>query len=153
MPSLIKHPKDFWTGVLYVTIGLAAIVIARDYPMGTALKMGPAYFPTVLGGLLTLIGLAALIRSLVRHGEKIAPLAWRKVVLVLVPTLLFGVLVRGAGLVPATAVLVLASAYASAHFRWFPSIALAAGLTLFCALVFVQALGLPLPLFGPWLGG
>lgn len=153
MPSFIKHPKDFWTGVLYVTIGLAAIVIARDYPMGTALKMGPAYFPTVLGGLLTLIGLAALIRSLVRHGEKIAPFVWRKVVLVLVPTLLFGVLVRGAGLVPATAVLVLASAYASARFRWFPSIALAAGLTLFCALVFVYALGLPLPLFGPWLGG
>ncbi|TXF11281.1 tripartite tricarboxylate transporter TctB family protein [Pelomicrobium methylotrophicum] len=153
MPSFIKHPKDFWTGVLYVIIGLAAVSIARDYPMGTALKMGPAYFPTVLGGLLTLIGLAALVRSLVRAGEKIAPFVWSKVILVLVSTLLFGVLIRGAGLVPATAVLVLASAYASVHFRWFPSIALAAGLTLFCALVFVYALGLPLPLFGPWLGG
>uniref|UniRef100_UPI002FDE9823 tripartite tricarboxylate transporter TctB family protein n=1 Tax=Pelomicrobium sp. TaxID=2815319 RepID=UPI002FDE9823 len=67
--------------------------------------------------------------------------------------LLFGALVRGAGLVPATAVLVLVSAYASVYFRWFPSLALAAGLTLFCALVFVYALGLPLPLLGPWLGG
>jgi hypothetical protein len=47
MALSIRHPKDFWTGVIYIAFGLAAIIIGRDYEMGTATKMGPAYFPIV----------------------------------------------------------------------------------------------------------
>ncbi|HET6757282.1 MAG TPA: tripartite tricarboxylate transporter TctB family protein, partial [Burkholderiales bacterium] len=60
MQSFMKHPKDFWTGVMYVVFALIAIVIGQDYSMGTALRMGPAYFPTVLGVLLGLVGIAAI---------------------------------------------------------------------------------------------
>jgi putative tricarboxylic transport membrane protein len=49
--------------------------------------------------------------------------------------------------------LVIISALASSQFRWVPTIALAAGLTVFCAFVFIKGLGVPLPLIGPWLGG
>jgi hypothetical protein len=72
---------------------------------------------------------------------------------VTVATVGFGLLARGAGLVVALPVLVVGSAAASARFRWGPALALAAGLTLFCALVFLKGLGVPLPLVGPWLGG
>jgi hypothetical protein len=68
-------------------------------------------------------------------------------------TLAFGLLVRGAGLVVALPVLVLMSAYASAHFRGRPTLALAAGLTMFCVAVFLKGLGVPVPVVGPWLGG
>ena len=68
-------------------------------------------------------------------------------------TVLFGLLVRGAGVVISIVVLVLMSAYASVKFRWGPSIALAVGLTVFCVLVFIKGLGIPLPIFGPWFGG
>lgn len=71
----IRHPQDFWSGVMFMFFGLAAVIIGQDYPMGTAGRMGPAYFPVVLGGLLTLIGLATTLRSLWTRGEaiKISP--------------------------------------------------------------------------------
>ena len=53
---MIRNPKDFWIGLIYIFFGSSAILIARDYSMGTAIKMGPAYFPTILGGLLLTVG-------------------------------------------------------------------------------------------------
>ena len=153
MTPLIRNPKDFWAGVIYAAIGLAAIVIGRDYGMGSATKMGPAYFPTVLGAMLALIGLASIIRSFLRPGEPISIFAYKEIALVLAATVLFGLLVRGAGVVISIFVLVLMSAYASVKFRWGPSIALAVGLTVFCVLVFIKGLGIPLTIFGSWFGG
>lgn len=152
MPSFIRHPKDFWTGIIFLFIGLAAIVIGRDYPMGTAGRMGPAYFPTVLGGLLALIGLIGVIRSFLRPGEAIGKFYIKEIVLILLAVLLFGFLMRGAGLVPAALVLVLLSAYASPKFTWGGSILLAVGLAVFAVVLFVKLLGLPMPILGPWLG-
>jgi len=153
MAARIRNPKDFLAGVLYTGIGLGAIVIAHGYRMGTATEMGPAYFPTVLGGLLIVIGVIAVVRSLLAPGEAIGGFAWKSVALVLGATILFGALARTAGLVPAVFVLVIASAYASIRFRWRPTLALAAALALFCVLVFIKGLGVPLPILGPWFGG
>ena len=152
MTTFIRNPKDFWTGVIFVGFGLTTVIIGQDYPMGSAVKMGPAYFPTVLGALLALIGLIAVIRALLRPGAAIGAFAWREIILVLTSIVLFGVLVRGAGLVTAVVVLVLMSAYASTKFRWAHAIMLAAGLAVFTVLVFVKALGLPISLFGTWFG-
>ena len=152
MPSFIRHPKDFWTGIIFLFIGLAAIIIGRDYPMGSAGRMGPAYFPTVLGGLLALIGLIGVIRSFLRPGEAIGKFYIKEIILVLAAVLLFGFLMRGAGLVPAALVLILMSAYASPKFTWGASILLAIGLAIFAVLLFVKLLGLPMPILGPWLG-
>ena len=74
----IRNPKDFYAGMIYLAIGLYAIVMGRELPMGTALAMGPAYFPTVLGAILSFIGLISLIRSLVRTGEPIQTKASKK---------------------------------------------------------------------------
>ena len=152
MASIIRHPKDFWTGIIFLTIGMAAIVIGLDYPMGSAGRMGPAYFPSVLGGLLTFIGAIGVIRSFLRPGEAIGKFYIREILLVLAAVLLFGLLMRNAGLVPAVLVLVLMSAYASPKFTWGPSLLLAVGLAVFAVVVFVKLLGLPMPILGPWLG-
>jgi Tripartite tricarboxylate transporter TctB family len=149
---LIKSPKDFGAAAIYLIVGIGTLVIAHDYPMGTATRMGAAYFPTVLGGLLSLVGVLALLRSFRSQGEPIAPFAWKSLFIITTAVLLFGALARGAGLVPAVVLLVLASAMASISFRWPTALALAAGLTVFCGLVFIKALGVPLPLFGPWFG-
>ena len=150
---MIRHPKDFWSGLIFIAVGGAAVAIARTYPMGSAVRMGPAYFPTVLGALLTLIGIAVLIRSFVTPGDRIDGFAWKPLALVLGATILFGVLVRSGGLVVALIVLVLVSAWASRNFRWVSAVALAVGLTVFSVVVFVKALGLPIPIIGAWLGG
>jgi hypothetical protein len=148
----INNPKDFWTGAIFIAIGGAAMVLGRDYPFGSSLNMGPGYFPTVLGALLTLVGLATTLRGLLRPGTAVGALAWRIILLILTATVLFGVLLRGAGLIVAVAVLVMVGAYASRYFRWGPAVSLAAGMSTFCVLVFVKALGLPIPILGPWLG-
>jgi hypothetical protein len=127
-------------------------VLARDYPLGTTFKMGPGYFPTVLGALLALVGLITVLRGLLRPGAAVGALAYREILLVLTATVLFGVLLRGAGLIVAVVLLVMVSAYASRYFRWGTAVALAAGMAAFCVLVFVKALGLPLPILGPWFG-
>ena len=152
MAAMIKNPKDFWAGLMYVGVGAAAILFASELPMGSAVRMGPAYFPSLLGGLLILLGAAALIRSLIVPGEGIGALAWREVLLVVAAVVLFGLLLASAGFIVACLVLVLVVAYASSEFRWRPAILLAAGLTVFSVLIFANLLGVPLPLLGSWFG-
>ena len=147
----IRHPQDFWSGIMFMLFGLAAVVIGQDDPMGTAGRMGPAYFPVVLGGLLALIGLATTLRSLWTRGTPIQNFSVRDAALIVVAVMLFGVLVRHAGLVVGLAVLIMTSAYASEKFNLKATLILSVAAIVFCILVFVKGLGLPLPVFGPWL--
>ncbi|HWS22107.1 MAG TPA: tripartite tricarboxylate transporter TctB family protein [Methanoregula sp.] len=153
MSQLIRNEKDFWIGIIYVALGSAAIIISRNYGMGTALKMGPSYFPTILGCLLIVIGVFSLIRSFIKPGSPFGTFAFKGLLLITASIILFGFIVRGAGLVIALPVLVIISSCASIRFRWKYSIVLAAGLTIFCILVFLKALGVPLPILGSWFGG
>ena len=153
MPAFIRHPKDFWSGIVFLFFGLAAVILGREYELGTAGRMGPAYFPTALGILLALVGAASTVRSFFRKGEPVGRLYWKELVIVLVAVLLFGLLVRDAGLLVSTFLLIMISAFASRQFNLAKSLALAVGMTLFAAGVFVKLLGLPMPLIGPWLGG
>jgi putative tricarboxylic transport membrane protein len=150
---MTRNARDFWTGLLYIFFGSSAILIARDYSMGTANKMGPAYFPTILGGLLLVIGVIALIRSFVIPGSPIGAFGFKGLVLVTGSVVAFGFVVRGLGLAIALPLLIIVSAYGSTRFRWRPTLIMAAGLTIFCVLVFLKGLGIPLPVIGPWLGG
>src|SRR2546426_11970513 len=94
---MIRNAKDFWTGLIYVFFGSSAILIGREYGMGTAIKMGPAYFPTILGGLLVGIGAISVIRSFIIPGTPVAAFAFKGLTLGTVWALVFGFLVRGAG--------------------------------------------------------
>jgi hypothetical protein len=152
LSSRIRSPKDFGAALIYLAIGLGAIYMGRELPMGTALKMGPAYFPTVLGWLLAFIGLISLVRSFIQKGAPIPKFAWKPLLLITGASVVFGLLVRGAGLAIALPLFVAMTAFASAKFRWGPTLVLAAGATIFCVLVFAKALGVPLPVLGRWFG-
>ena len=145
--------KDFWSGVIFLAVGTFFVVQSRNYQIGTAMQMGPAYFPSVLGVLLALIGLALVVRALIKPGLAVGRLAYGKVALVTFATVLFALLLRRTGLIVALILLVLISAYASRRFRWPATLILAAALAVGSAILFVQLLQLPLPLLGPWLGG
>jgi hypothetical protein len=145
--------KDFWSGVIFLAAGLAAVGIARSYSMGTAVRMGPGYFPTMLGGLLAFIGIVLIVRTLIRPGPTVGRLAYSKLGLITLSNVLFALLLRRLGLVAALILLVVVSAYASKRFRWPVATALAVGLAIGSSIVFVWLLGLPILIRGPWLGG
>jgi hypothetical protein len=138
--------KDVWAGLLLIAVGAAAIVVARDYAFGTALRMGPGYFPVMLGALLILFGVAILAVGL-RRSERISG-AWSLRALVVLPLslVLFGLLMQHAGFVPAMLVLVFGAAAAGTEFRFMEILLFALGLTALAVAVFVWGLGLPYPL-------
>lgn len=146
----MRNPQDFFAGLIYAAFGAAAIVLGSTYEMGSATRMGPAYFPTVLGGLLLLIGLIAITRAFLVPGQALGKFSLRALAIVSAAAVAFGAIVRYAGLIPSVALLVIVGALASRRFRWWPALALAAGLAAFSAAVFVKGLGVPLPLFGTW---
>jgi hypothetical protein len=154
MRIAVATRKDFWTGVIYVVIGVSAFVIARNYALGSAARMGPGYFPTAVALLLTAVGVAIVVRSFFRQGELIDRFAWKPMLLVLGSIVAFGILIDRAGLVLAALVLVLGCAAASERFRlgWLPVLGMAA-LIAFCVMVFVIGMGIPMPLIGPWFSG
>ena len=152
MNPIARNPKDFWTGLIYLFVGCGALIISRDYDMGTALKMGPAYFPTILSVLLMGIGIISVLRSFLKSGSPIGIVAWKGLVLIVASTILFGMIVRGAGLLLALPLLVIVSASASARFSWKTTLAEAVGITVFCIVVFLKGLGVPLPILGSWFG-
>lgn len=150
----VRNPRDFWAGAIYLALAVVVIWIGRNYHLGTAERMGPGYFPTVLGSILALIGVAAIVRSFLRPGEPIGAFAWRPLGLVLGATVLFGLLLPRVGVVASLAVLIVVGALASRNSRLdVKSAAAAAGLIAFCVIVFVKGLGVPMPMLGSWFGG
>jgi hypothetical protein len=138
--------------MIYLAMGVAGFVISRDYSFGSAGRMGPGYFPNVIAGLLVLFGAIALVRSFLQAGEPIGSIPWKALILILGAVVSFGFLLPTMGLVVAMVVLVLLSAAASDKFRfeWRAVLGLIA-LVVFCSVVFVKGLGVPMPLVGSWL--
>ena len=144
--ALILRNRDFWSGVMLLAIGLLAVGIARDYPFGTSLRMGPGYFPSVLGGLLVVGGIYFVARGL-RSEETIEP-GWSLRALIVLPLslVLFGYLMDRAGFIPALIVLIVGSAAAGKEFNFIEVLILAVTLTILSVVVFIWGLGLPYPL-------
>jgi hypothetical protein len=150
----IRNARDFWAGAIYLALAISVIFIGRDYQFGTSARMGPGYFPTVLGAVLAIIGIVSIGRSFIRPGEAISAIAWRPLALVLGATVLFGLLLPRAGVLIALPCLIVVSALASRNSRPdVTSIAALVGVVAFCVVVFVKGLGVPMPLVGTWFGG
>lgn len=146
--------RDLLSGSLFLAFGLAFAIGATSYDLGTPAQLGPGAFPFILGCLLAVFGATVTIKGLLApDGEPIGRIPWRAIVLILGGILFLGVTIRGLGLVPALFGSVFLSALARERQRFVYAIAIAAGLTVLCVLIFVVALQLRLPLIGPWLGG
>ena len=144
--------KDLWASVMYIGTGALGMWIARDYPFGSALRMGPGYFPSVLGGIMVVMGLYVLALGLRKDHEKIQG-NWSIRALIVLPLSMvaFGILMEEAGFIPAMAALIPISAAAGRDFKWLEVVLLTIGLTIACAAGFIYGLGLPYPLIkGMW---
>src|SRR5436305_14189762 len=140
----VKGPKDFYAGVLFVVIGAAAILLALNYPMGTAARMGPGYYPLARGGLLIILGLLSLARSLLLAGEPIVRWRLRPLIVPLASVVVFGLIVQYAGLALSTIFLVFAASAASDEFRPKEAAVAAVLMAVLCVAVFVYALNIQL---------
>jgi len=145
MTSILRG-KDFWAGLMFMAFGAAALVLGRNLAMGTAVRMGPGYFPAVLGGLLILFGLYFVARSLKAPVRIEGDWPWRPMIVLTISLLMFGFLMDRAGFVPALFVLVFGSAAAGKEFKLLEVLLLSCFLTAFATALFVWGLGLPYPL-------
>ena len=146
--------KDLLAGAVFAGFGLAFAITSTTYDIGTPLRMGPGFFPLVLGGILVVLGVSIAVKGLVAgEGGDVGPVPWRALVLLLAAIVFFGFTVRDLGLVPALCVTVLLAALAGRGVRIVPAVVIAASLTALSVLIFVVLLQLRLPLVGPWLGG
>jgi len=146
--AFVRHQKDFVAGLMFIAIGIAAIVITSNYPLGTAARMGPGFFPFFLGLILAALGLAILLTALrpKNAGPGVDKFHWGPIFWVLLPIIVFGVLLKILGMIILGLMVVVVSSIASEEFKLRPTVWLAIGLVIFCSAVFVGGLHLPIPL-------
>ena len=161
MKLKIKGPQDWWAGWMFIGFGMFFIVVAlgtpefindlvgqkliQGYQMGSSVRMGPAYFPVVLGGLLAVLGAIVLFDSIVEEGPKIAKFHFRPLLFVLASSLAFAYLLKPLGLVLASVALVFICAYGGHEFKWKEVAIMSVVLVIFSVIVFVKGLSLPFP--------
>jgi hypothetical protein len=143
----IPRPKDFYAGLLFVAFGVFAIIVARNYPLGTAARMGPGYFPRLLGILLIVLGAALSLTALRGRGPPLPGWKWRPVSVVLLSVVAFGLVLTHAGLVLSTIGLIAVASTASREFRFKESLLSGALLAAMSVGVFVIGLKLQLPIW------
>jgi hypothetical protein len=148
----ISRPKDFCAGLFFMAFGLVALWVAGGYPLGTAFNMGAGYFPTLVGGLLVIIGFVIAAGGLFGEREAGPRLKWKPLLLISLSIVLFGLLIKVIGLILTSVIMVLVSRLGGMSFQWLESLVLGVLLAAFCAMLFVYGLGLLLPLW-PRLGG
>jgi hypothetical protein len=138
--------KDVWAGAMFIAVGGGAMFVARGYAFGSALRMGPGFFPTLLGAILVLFGVYILARALRRREPIEARVSLRALVVLTLSLVSFGVLMRHAGFIPALVVLAFGSAAAGKEFKLVEVLLLTLGLTGLSVAIFIWGLGLPYPL-------
>lgn len=145
----IRDQKNFWSGLMFIAFGLFFVVWAQQYDMGTAARMGPAFFPTMLGGIMFVLGVIVLIEGLaVAHADgKIEPFNFKALILVLGAVIAFGLLLRPAGLIVALFVLIGVSAFGSHEFKLRDILLLSVGLSLLVYGVFIYGLNMTIPVW------
>lgn len=145
----IRSQEDFWAGLMFIGFGIVAVVVARDYPMGTAMRMGPGYFPTYLGAIIIVIGAIMSGLAFRVEGEGIGRWGWRALLWLSAAFAAFGVLIEGAGFVLALLALIIASSLAGRDTRPLELVVLIAVLISGSVALFIYGLELPYRLF-PW---
>ncbi len=151
----LKNPKDFWAGIMFMAIGLAFAIIVKafEYPMGTTSRMGPGYFPFVLGILMAVLGAAIIFESLATEGGPVSKFAWRPLVFILGAVVIFGLIVKLAGMAISIIILVTVAAFGGHEFKLKEVVIAGVVLAIFSVLVFVYGLKLSFPIWPAFISG
>lgn len=162
---MIKSQRDFYSGLMFTLVGGAfAWGAYAHYAIGTAARMGPGYFPLLLGSLLMLLGGLITLFAMTKatpDGERIGAFAWRPLIYVLGANLSFGVLLGGLpswgipsmGLIAAIFALTLISSRAGTRFVWREVLVLASVLSAGSYLAFIELLQLQMPVWPAFITG
>jgi len=150
----VRNKQNFWSGVMFIIIGLAFAWKSTEYSMGTAARMGPGYFPFWLGIIMAMLGALILLAALTPKSQKteVARFDFKIVAIITASVVVFAFILQPAGLVVSMFVLVIISALASHEFTWKVTIANAIFLTVLCYMAFVVGLKLVFPIWPAFLG-
>ena len=152
----IKSQKDFWSGLMFMLVGIGFAWGATNYSFGAAARPGPGYFPFGLGILLALLGAFILFEALVvetEDGEPIGAWAWKPMVLITASVLMFGFTLPRLGLVLSLPLLIIVASLAGDEFHWKDAIVSIVVLTLGSWLIFIKGLSLVIPMWPPFITG
>jgi hypothetical protein len=146
----IKSERDFWSGLMFVVVGIAFAWGATVYNFGSSARPGPGYFPFGLGVILAVLGGLVLFKALTIEtddGEPIGGFAWRPLIVITVCVGLFGAILPRLGLIISLPLLVIASSWASDEFSWKATLINAVVLTAMSWVIFVKGLSLTIPVW------
>lgn len=146
----IKNEKDFWSGLMFVVVGIGFTIGAMEYSFGTSARPGPGYFPFGLGILTAVLGAILTFKALtieVEGGEKVGAFAWRPLGIIVLSVVLFGWALPHLGMWIALPLLIISSAWAGDEFGWIGAIINAAVLTVASYAIFIYGLNLTIPLW------
>lgn len=143
----IRNPEDFWAGMMFLAFGILAVYISLDYPMGSAMRMGPGYFPTYLGGIMIVLGALISVFSLKTEGPPIKPFAWKPMIMLSLSFVIFAWGIDHIGFIPALLGLIVLSAAAGQVFKWKEVLVLSVVLVAGATGIFIYGIELPYPLF------
>jgi hypothetical protein len=150
----IKSQRDFWSGLMFIAVGIGFAWGATFYSFGSSARPGPGYFPFGLGVLLALLGAIVMFKALtieVEGGDPIGKVAWKPLLYIVGTVTVFGWTLPHLGMVVALPILVVIAARAGDEFHWGEALANAVLLTAFSWFIFVYGLNLTIPLWPSFL--
>jgi len=151
----IKSEKDFWSGLMFIAVGVGFAWGALNYSFGTSARPGPAYFPFGLGILQAVLGAFLVFKALtfeVEGGDPIGPWPVKKAAIILGAVVIFGLALPRLGMAISLPLLIGIGSLASGEFRWKEVLANSVILTVGSWAIFIKGLGLTLPLWPVFLG-
>jgi len=152
----IKSQRDFFSGLMFIVVGVVFAVGATNYSMGSSAKPGAGYFPLILSVLMAILGAVVLFKSLTietEGGDPIGSIAWRPLIVIVVAITVFGLSINRLGLVVSVPILILITSLAGDEFKWLGVVVNAVVLTVFSWLIFVYGLKLTIPMWPTFITG
>lgn len=150
----IKSQKDFWSGLMFVVVGLAFAWGATNYSFGSSARPGPGYFPFGLGILLAIMGALVWFGSVTvetEDGEPIGRIAWKPLSIIVASVVMFGFILPRLGMMISLPLLIIVAALAGDEWHWKDSLISVVVLTLGSWLIFIKGLNLVIPLWPTFL--
>jgi hypothetical protein len=152
----IKSQKDFWSGLMFVAVGIGFAWGATNYSFGSSARPGPGYFPFGLGILMAVLGAIVLFQALTietETGDPIGAWAWKPLSIIVIAVAAFGWMLPHLGMFIALPVLVFVAAAAGDEFHWRDALISAVVLTVGSWLIFIKGLNLTIPLLPSFVAG
>lgn len=148
----IKSQRDFWSGLMFIGMGLGFAIGATNYSMGSSARPGPGYFPLILSVIMAILGGVVLFKALTietEGGDPVGSFAWRPLIVIVSAIVFFGLALPRLGMLITVPLLIAIVSLAGEEFRWKGVVGNAVVLTAGAWGIFIAGLKLTIPLY-PW---